>query len=301
MKRNNLVRVRTLGALGALAVAAAGCGNSAAPHSGGAVVKASHAKALKIIPAPANTLGATAPQTNGTLWAVAGNAKSHGIYQMDLSNHKVIGSLSVSNTASTIVESPTGLVALGMATPSTGAVEFRNGSSGSLLATVPLSGPVVALAAGVDGSTFYALNGHPGNMAIDIINSQKGSIETSLPAPSNAVSVVPAPNEQSVYVLQTNGVVSQIATTGGHIATQFPIGHSGRALAIGSGGNTLYVLKGQGSVRNVAVVNIPTESVKTVLPAPSNTKNVALSPNGKELYDVVGAPGIGDIQAFAVP
>lgn len=284
-----------------VAFMAAGCGTSAAPHSGGTVVKASHAKALKIIPAPANTLGGTPPQTNGTLWVVAGNAKSHGIYQMDLSNRKVIGSLSVSNNATTIAESPTGLMALGVATSSTGAVQFRNGSSGALLATVPLSGPVAALAAGVDGTTFYALNGRPGNMAVAIINGKKDSVETSLPAPSNAVGVVPAPNEQSVYVLQPNGVVTQIATTGGHIAAQFPIGHSGRALAIGPGGNTLYVLKGQGSVRNVAVVNISTESVKTVLPAPANTQNIVLSPNGRNLYDIVGAPGSGNIQTFAVP
>ncbi len=282
-------------------VVAAGCGSNPAPQGGLPKVTSSRAKPIHIIPTPSNTLAGTAPETNGTMWVVAGSPTSHGIYQIDLAQKKVVGSLSVSNHATTIAESSTGLLAVGMATTRSGAVQFRNGSSGALLATVPLSGPVVALAPGADGTTFYALNGTSGNMAVAIINGQKDHVESSIPAPGDSVSIVPAPNEQSVYVLQPNGVVSQIATAGGHLSTQFSVGHSGRALAIGPNGNTLYVLKGQGSVRNVAIINLATESVKKVLPAPANSQNLVLSPNGRILYDVVGAIGLGNVQAFAVP
>ena len=279
----------------------AGCGSTQHASLPSVKVKAARAKPTLVIPTPANTLEGAAPEPNGTMWIVAGSPASHGIYQIDLSQKKVSGSVSVSNHASTIAESSTGILALGMATQSAGAVKFLNGSSGAKLASVPLSGPVVALAAGVDGTTFYALNGNNSSKTVAIVNAQKDKVESTIPAPSDAVSVVPAPNEQSVYVLEPNGVVSQIASAGGHITAQFPIGHSGRALAIGPNGNTLYVLKGQGAVRNVAVVNLATESVKEVLPAPANAQNLEMSPNGQILYDIVGAPGVGNVQAFAVP
>lgn len=285
----------------ALTAALAGCGHKAVTKSSSPAMKASHAKPTEIIPTPSNTLDGTAPEPNGTMWVVAGSPSSHGIYQLDLSRKKSTGSVSVSNHADAIAESSTGLLALGISTASTGAIQFLNGSSGASLGTVPLSGPVVALAAGDDGVTFYALNGTSHAKSIAVINGQHHKVQSTIPAPSDAVSIIPAPNENSVYVLEPNGVVSQLTAAGGHISTQFPIGHSGRALAIGPNGNTLYVLKGQGTARNVAVVNLATESVKEVLPAPANTQNIVLSPNGQVIYDVVGAPGVGNVQAFAAP
>lgn len=299
MNRTKLTAAVTLGV--ALTTILAGCGHHSATKSSSPALKASRAKPTEIIPTPSNTLGGTAPEPNGTMWVVAGSPSSHGIYQVDLSRKKISGSVSVSNNATTIAESSTGLLALGISTATSGALEFLNGSSGALLTTVPVSGPVVSLAAGDDGVTFYALNGTNSAKSVAIINGQTDKVESTIPAPSDAVSVVPAPNENSVYVLEPNGVVSQLTTAGGHISTQFPIGHSGRALAIGPNGNTLYVLKGQGTVRNVAVVNLATESVKEVLPAPGNTQNIVLSPNGQSLYDVVGAPGVGNVQVFAAP
>ncbi|OLZ10230.1 YncE family protein [Sulfobacillus thermosulfidooxidans] len=281
-------------------VTLAGCGQNANSQMDSPTIRAAQAKPTQIIPTPANTLFGAAPEPNGTMWIVAGPPASHGIFQLDLSQKKVVGSVSVSNHANTIAESSTGIVALGLSTSHTGAIEFLNGSSGALLNTVPVSGPVVSLAAGDDGITFYALNGNSTAKSIAIINAQTDKVETSVPAPNDAVSAVPTPNEDSLYVLEPNGIVSQIQTAGGHISTQFPVGHSGRALTIGPNGHTLYVLKGQGSVRNVAVVNLATESVTKVLPAPANTQNIVLSPNGQILYDVVGAPSIGNVQSFSV-
>lgn len=276
------------------------CGAKALPPSTAPSVKASHAKPRVIIPTPGGTLDGTDPEPTGSMWVVAGTAKSRGIYTIDLSTRKITGSVSVSNAASSIAESSTGILAVGLATPTTGAVEFLNGSTGAPLQTVPVAGPVVSVAVGSDGVSFYVLNGTTSAKSVTILNAQTDKVEGTLPTPADAVSVVPAPNEQSVYVLEPNGVVSQIATAGGHILTQFPIGNSGTALALNPAGNTLYVLKGQGTIENVAVVNVATESVTAVLPAPANTEALALSPNGQTLYDIVGAPGLGNIQAFSL-
>lgn len=283
----------------ATTLAMAGCGaNASKTNTSAPSVKASHEKPRVIIPTPANTLDGTNPEPNGSMWVVAGTASSHGIYEIDLSRKKITGSTSVSNDANTIAESSTGILGLGLATATTGAVQFLNGSTGAPLKTVPVSGPVVSLAAGDDGITFYALNGTASAKNVTIINAQTDKVDASVAAPADAVSVVPAPNEQSIYVLEPNGVVSQIATAGGHILTQFPIGNSGIALTISPNGNTLYVLKGQAATENVAVVNLAKESVTEVLPAPADAEALALSPDGQILYDIVGAAGLGNVQEF---
>ena len=272
------------------------CGNHPARPNTNA--RASHAHPNTIIATAAGTIAATAPEPNGTLWVLAGSSRSRGLYNMELSQKKILGSVSVSGQANTVAESSTGIVALGISTSNGGAVQFRNGTSGALINTVALSGPIVSIAAGSDGTTFYALNGSPTAKAIAIINSKTGKVESTLPAPSDAVSIVPTPSENGIYVLEPNGVISEIATAGGHLTTQFPVGHSGRDLSIGPNGHTLYVLKCQGVQRNVAIVNLATESVKSILPAAAGTDSITLSPDGQTLYDVVGTPSYGNIQAF---
>ncbi len=273
------------------------CGNTA-PHVSTGPSAVSHLHASAIIPTAQGTLSATAPEPNGTLWVLAGNGTSKGIYQYDVSQRKELGSLSVSNSATSVSQSSTGLLALGIGTLSSGAVELANGTSGAVLATIPVSGPVYGVAAGDDGVSFYVLNGSSQARSVTVVNGQTNKVVGNVPVPANAVSAVPSPGQHNVYVLQPNGVVSEIALAGGHITTQFSIGHSGRALALGPNGATLYVLKGQGPVRNVAVVNVATESVKEVLPAAADTKDIVLSPDGQTLYDIVGTPNVGNIQAF---
>lgn len=288
-----------LAALLSLGLGAAGCGQAAAPQGSGPAA-VSHLRPSSILPTPQGTVAATAPEPNGTLWVLAGNALSKGIYQYDLPQHKPMGSVSVSNATTAVAESSTGLLALGMGTATTGAVALANGSTGTVLTTIPVSGPVYAIAAGNDGISFYVLNGTSQARTVTVINGQTDKVVGNVPVPKDTVDAVPSPGQHNLYVIEPNGVVSEIAVAGGQVTTQFPIGNSGRGLALGPNGNTLYVLKGQGSVRNVAVVNIATESVKEVLPAPANTQGIVLSPDGRTVYDVVGTPNYGNIQAFTL-
>ncbi|MCY0909668.1 MAG: hypothetical protein OWR62_14905, partial [Sulfobacillus thermotolerans] len=223
------------------------CGSAPPPVSTGPS-SVSHLHPSAIIATPQGTLSATAPEPNGTLWVLAGNGASKGIYQYDVSQRKALGSESVSNNVTSIAQSSTGLLALGIGTVSSGAVEVANGTSGGVLATIPVSGPVYSVAAGDDGVSFYVLNGSSQARSVTVINGQTDKVVGNVPVPANAVSVVPSPGEHNVYVLQPNGVVSEITVAGGHITTQFSIGHSGRALALGPNGATLYVLKGQGPI-----------------------------------------------------
>jgi hypothetical protein len=72
------------------------------------------------------------------------------------------------------------------------------------------------------------------------------------------------------------------------------------SLAASPDGGTLYALKDTDSAANVAVVDAGTESVRRALPAPANCLQVLVAPSGSQLYDVVGTPGYGSVQVFAV-
>ena len=60
------------------------------------------------------------------------------------------------------------------------------------------------------------------------------------------------------------------------------------------------MLKGTGQIANVAVVDVATESVRRVLPAPSHCVEILVSPSGNQLYEVVGTQDYGNIQVFAL-
>ena len=298
-KTRSTFRWERIGVYGGLMLILAGCGTASAVHHAATNKHAAvTAKPEAIYATPKDTLGITAPLPNGQLWMVAGNVSSKGIFALDLPSKKIGTSASVSNAADAIAEASTGVIGLGMATPATGGVEFLNSSSGKSIASVAVSGPVQSIAAGDNGTTFYALNGTTTAQAVAVINSRTAKVTRSVPAPKGGVAVVASPNQQSLYILESNGNVDEVAIPSGQLESLFTVGHSGYAETLSPGGHTLYVLKGQGSTRNVAVVDINTEKVTEVLPAPSDANSLSLSPNGTTLYVGAGSSTFGNVQAY---
>ena len=70
-------------------VVAAGCGSNPAPQGGLPKVSSSRAKPIHIIPTPSNTLAGTAPETNGTMWVVAGSPRVMGSIKLTLLRRKL--------------------------------------------------------------------------------------------------------------------------------------------------------------------------------------------------------------------
>jgi hypothetical protein len=52
-----------------------------------------------IVQAPKNILASAVPQPNGTMWVLAGSAESRGLFELDPTSGKVLGSISVSSAA----------------------------------------------------------------------------------------------------------------------------------------------------------------------------------------------------------
>jgi hypothetical protein len=256
-------------------------------------------KAQQIIATPKDLLAAAPPQSNGALWALAGNATSKSLFEINLPNGTGFGSIPVSNAAQSVTESLADVVGVALGTGRTGALELLDGSTGQVTRTIPLGAPARAVVAGSDGVTFYVLNGTPKSSSVTIVNSRNDAVQGTVPVPLDTISIAPDTAGESLYALQPNGLVTQIALAGGKIMSSFPVGSAARSLALSPDGNTLYVLKDSGPDVNVAAMNLATESVQRVLPAPANSLQVLVSPDGAELYQVVGTPTYGNIQVFA--
>jgi DNA-binding beta-propeller fold protein YncE len=252
-----------------------------------------------IVQAPKNILASAGPQPNGTMWVLTGSAESRGLFELDPTSGKVFGSISVSSAARSVAQAATGVIGLALGTDRAGALELLDGRTAKVIRTVPLSAPAREVMVASDGTTFYVLTGWGSSSSVTVVDSQDGRVQGTVPVPLEAVSVAPDVQQTTLYVLQRDGRVSQISIADGKVAATFVVGDSGQSLALSPDGTALYVLKDTDAGANVAVVNVATESVRRVLPAPASCLEVLVSASGSQLYEVVGTAGYGNIQIFA--
>ena len=301
MARLTRRRVAAAVSLTSAAIAMAGCsaGGTSASSPGSATYVSAGIRPEHIVAAPKNMLASAAPQPNGTMWVLAGSTQSRGLFELDPTSGKVFGSISVSSAARSVAQAATGVIGLASGTERAGALELLDGRTAKVVRTVPLSAPAREVVVGSDGTTFYVLTGWGSSSSVTVVDSQDGRVQGTVPVPLEAVSVAPDVQQTTLYVLQRDGRVSQISIADGKVAATFVVGDSGQSLALSPDGTALYVLKHTGAGANVAVVDVATESVRRVLPAPGNCLEVLVSASGSELYEVVGTAGYGNIQTFA--
>jgi DNA-binding beta-propeller fold protein YncE len=276
----------------------AACAHSGAPGRS-QVSAVAQTTPKRIVPGPRNLIAAAEPQPNGTMWILAGRS-STGLFRIDSASGQVAGSTSVSVAARSVAESARGIIGLALRTHRSGALELRSGRTAKLIRTVSLPAPARQVVAGPDGTMFYVLTAWATSASVTVVNSRTGKIHGGIPVPADTVSIVPAAGQAVLYALQENGLVDEISIASGRIDSDFAVGGEGRSLALTPDGSTLYVLKGTSHVANIAVVNVATQHVRSVRPAPSHCLELLVSPSGNQLYEVVGTPGYGNIQVFAL-
>jgi hypothetical protein len=291
-------RTTALIGLTAAALALAACSGSNHPKTNGAAAVSMVPQ--RILRAPGSLISATQPQANGSMWMLAGQS-SLGLFEMDSSTGRLTGSVSVSGAARSVAETSTGVIGLALGSGRSGALELLS-SMGKVTKTVPLPAPARQVAVGSDGTTFYVLTGKATTASVSIVGSRAGRVQGSVPMPSDAVSVVPDVSQTTLYALERNGLVDQINIAGGKVVAKFKAASkddTAQSIALSPDGSTLYVLKNADGTSNIADVNIATEAVRKVLPAPSHCVGVLVSTSGGQLYDLVGTPTYGNIQVFA--
>jgi len=231
------------------------------------------------------------------MWLLAVDNGIGTIRELDLDSGLLSNPFPVASSARTIAENSSGTLGLGLATANTGALELSPASSPLSLVAVPLSAPVKAVAA--SGDNFYVLNGNASSASVSVVDPQTSQVQTTLPAPVDAISISVSGDGADIYVLEPSGRVSQIDQSSGRLVGAFPTGPSARTMATSPDGSTAYVLKG-GSVENTAVVTLDTESQKRALPAPSNSVGLVVGADGTIMYTLVGTQDTGNVQAFSL-
>jgi len=232
------------------------------------------------------------------MWLLAESGGDATLQELNLTSGKIETIVPESTAAKSLVQSPSGVVAVGVATGSTGAVELRNGSSGAVVATVPIGAPVKGLAAGADGTTLYVLNGTATSASVTLVNLQTDQTSVSVPVPLSTTAVAVQPTGQDLYALTAGGTVDEINVGNGSVTGRFSIGSDPVQLAISNSGSTLFVLKRAGSGTNVGVISLATERQVRAMAAPADCVDIQLSGNDQQIYDVVGTATYGNVQVF---
>jgi hypothetical protein len=276
-----------------------GCGSSSANGTSSAAAS-QVVKPSATYPGPDGLLAGGQPQPNGVMWLLAAAHGSANLQQLNLSTSKIDQIVPESSSANSISQSSSGVLGVGTATATTGAVEFRNGSSGVLLATVPIGASVKDVFAGADGSTFYVLNGNSASASVTLVNSQTDKTTVSVPVPLDTIAIAVDPSGVNLFALGSGGKVDEITIGSQTIAASYAAGANPVALAISTSGSTIYALNSHASVANVGVIDVATEHQTEALPAPANAVGIQVSVDGQSLYDMVGTSTYGNVQVFPI-
>jgi hypothetical protein len=285
--------------LGALAGAAllAACGTSGSGASPGTTAPSTHPS--RTYHGPAGLLAIAPPQASGSMWLLAGTGTTRNLQSLNLASGAIGAIVPEASGASSLTQTSSGLLAVGIDGGTTGAVELHNGGTGALQGVVPLAGPVHSVAAGSDGTTVYALFSTPTAAAVAVVNTTTSTVVTTIPVASDAVDATVDPAQANLFVVESGGHVAQIDIANGQTVGRFPVGSSPSRAVVSSDGTTLYVLKGTGAVANVGVVKVATEGQTRALPAPADSVDLQLSPDDASLYLAVGTPTYGNVQVFS--
>jgi hypothetical protein len=232
---------------------------------------------------------------------LAGNPQAKTITDIDLSDGQKIATVPVSTAADAVAQSTTGLLAVGTATATAGSVELRNGSNGTISSTVTVGAPVRSLTFGADGVTLYVLNGTATNASVTVIDTSNGQTGTSVGSPKDSVDLQSNPQQSEIWTVQSGDNVQATSLQTGHVVGTIPLDWPGIALAFPLSGTELYVLKGTGSVWNIAEISAGATSISRTIPAAAHSVDVVASADGSTLYDLVGTPQVGNIQLIKLP
>lgn len=294
MTRRRLVLLSSLVAgIGMAAGACTGQGPAPGPSSASGT-----GKPTSIYAGPAGLSAGAQPQPDGFMWLLARTAQAANLQELNLATGTIGVIIPESASATSIAQSSSGVVGVGLGTSSTGALELRNGSSGALITTVAIGAPVKAVFASTDGSSFYVLNATRSSSSVTAVDASTQRAGVTIPVPLGTVSVAIDPSNQNLFALGPDGAVSEIAIGTGSIEASFQVGAGAQQLAVSPSGALLYVLKADGAASNVGVVDVQTESQRRAVGAPADTVGLQVSLDGRSLYDVVGTAGYGNVQVF---
>ena len=270
-------------------------------NTGGSDVAPTSDKPVLIAAGPAGLLSGTAPSQEGMVWLLAKTERGANLQRVRLSSGKVVGIIPLPKEASVISQSFGGYLGVGISTIAAGAVELYGSTGGAVLGTIPVSGKVIDLVAGVDGSTFYAASQAGPTKVLDVISIPARRVTNHIPLPARTVSVAITADQTTLFTLESNGTISVVDMGTSRINQSFPAGPDARHMCITPDGTRLLVLKGPLNASNVSVLDIATQRTTSVVPAPANSRWIVATADSTQVVNFVGTSEMGNVQTFLLP
>lgn len=220
---------------------------------------------------------------------------------LDISTAKIVNTVPINPQATSIVLSPDGATLLvGYGSGTDGSVELRSAESGALETTIPLPGPVVAVSFGASSTGAYALCKVGSASVIVYVTLATGKLIRQWGVAADAVGMAYNRSLETLYLLESNGSIDGYPEGATAEQTAFPVNATAVALCLDSSGNIMYVLTTTGGIDSLAVVDVSTESILHVYAAAADSVALAPSTSHTLVYDVVGTPSVGNVQAVNV-
>lgn len=236
------------------------------------------------------------------MWLLAGTSSDRTIQDINLLNGHVVHLLAVSGDAAAIAESATGTLAVGYANTA-GTVEFRDGTSGSVIATTHVGQPVKQLVAQGTSPNFFVLDGTPTATTVNSLDPTGAAPVPAIGVSLSTISLAVSPDGAQLYLLQSSGQVIDMPVPTGStpLASSGFFGGVGAVrIAISPDGARLFVLKSLRRACNVGVFDLATQEQTGVVAAPSESVGVVPSLDGEHLYVLVGTASVGNVQVISV-
>ena len=246
---------------------------------------------------PAGIIGGTSQDSQNHLFALVNVGHAANVQAVNITSGKIDNVFPTSNAATSIALSDTDVIAVGTAYASTGSLALY-ASDGSALKVIPLPGPVSQVVAISSQPEFVTLSRVQGAAFATIESAQSKSVAGQIALSGDSVSIAVSPDGLNLYDLLVSGSIQVYSLITGKVEQTFKASAGGMEISLSADGTALYELKGSYGAENVSVINIATEAVIGVLPAPAHC--VAIEPNLAQLqtYDFVGTSRLGNIQLF---
>ena len=257
-------------------------------------------KPVLVTPGPVGLTSGTAPSPSGSMWLLSNTPKGANLQRVRSQSGRVLGIIPLPKEAQVVAESSGGYLGVGLAGVRSGAIVLLGSTGGATLGTIPVSGPVQDLVAGVDGLTMYALTQSGSARVVDIAILANRKVMSHVPVPLHTVSIAVTADQTTLFALESNGGISIIDLGTSRVTQKFQVGPDARHLAVTLDGTKFLVLKGPLNSNNVSVIDVATQRTVYVSPAPANTRSIIATADGSQIVNFVGTNIVGNVQSFLI-
>jgi hypothetical protein len=251
-----------------------------------------------IVATDPDTIAFVRPDSGADTWVLSGPSLDKTVTLLQLSSGRKVTTVGVDAGAADVAESADGVLAVAAGSGSSGTLDLYGASDGRLLSQRTLAGPALAVAAGADTRSFWVLEQAGRARTVTEFSSAGTPVGVAVPVSPNLTAIATSSDQSALWGLLSDGTIEEIGLPSGGVTTSISTGQAATALALSPSGGTAYVLRSALAAPNAAAVNLNTESVTTVYPAPAHSVDVVASADGRRLYFAASTAAFGNIQSL---